>query len=141
MFGPGFVLEPEAQIVWQRVSFDDANDGLGQVGLGTTSGTSGRIGLRGRWTIVSNDGEVWQPYVRANLWRDWGAQATTTFSGADLVPLLEQATRLQLGGGLSVKVNTNVSFYANADYQLAVGNTDGGKRDGVRGAAGVRYTW
>ena len=25
MFGPGFVLEPQAQIVWQRVSFDDAN--------------------------------------------------------------------------------------------------------------------
>ena len=54
---------------------------------------------------------------------------------------LEQATRLQLGGGLSVRVNTNFSFYANADYQFAVGNTDGGKRDGVRGAAGVRYTW
>ena len=30
MFGPGFVLEPEAQIVWQRVSFDDANDGFGR---------------------------------------------------------------------------------------------------------------
>ena len=28
MFGPGFVLEPQAQVVWQRVSFDDANDGL-----------------------------------------------------------------------------------------------------------------
>ena len=38
MFGPGFVLEPQAQIVWQRVSFDDANDGLGTVALGTTSG-------------------------------------------------------------------------------------------------------
>ena len=109
MFGPGFVLEPQAQIVWQRVSFDDANDGLGQVALGTTSGASGRIGLRGKWTIVSDSGQVWQPYVRANLWRDWGAQATTTYSGVDLVPLLEQATRLQLGGGLSVKVNTNVS--------------------------------
>ena len=141
MFGPGFVLEPQAQVVWQRVSFDDANDGLGTVALGTTSGASGRIGLRGRWTIVSDSGQVWQPYVRANLWRDWEAQATTTFSGADLVPLLEQATRLQLGGGLSVRMNANVSFYANADYQFAVGNTDGGKRDGVRGAAGVRYTW
>ena len=54
MFGPGFVLEPQAQIVWQRVSFDDANDGLGQVALGTTSGASGRIGLRGKWTIVSD---------------------------------------------------------------------------------------
>ena len=141
VLGPGFVLEPQAQIVWQRVSFDDANDGLGQVALGTTSGANGRIGLRGKWTIVSDGGQVWQPYVRANLWRDWGAQATAVYSGVDLVPLLEQATRLQLGGGLSVNVNRNVSFYANADYQLAVGNTDGGKRDGVRGAAGVRYTW
>jgi outer membrane autotransporter protein len=47
MFGQGFVLEPQAQIVWQQVSFDDANDGLGRVALGTTSGASGRIGLRG----------------------------------------------------------------------------------------------
>jgi outer membrane autotransporter protein len=40
-----------------------------------------------------------------------------------------------------VRMNTNVSFYANADYQLSVGDTDGGKRNGVRGAVGVRYTW
>ncbi|MGO4512965.1 autotransporter outer membrane beta-barrel domain-containing protein [Bradyrhizobium sp. 2TAF36] len=141
VLGPGFVLEPQAQVVWQHVSFDDANDGLGAVALGTTSGASGRIGLRGKWTIVSDSGQVWQPYVRANLWRDWGARATTTFSGVDLVPLLEQATRLQLGGGLSVNVNTNVSVYANADYQFSVGGTDGGRRDGVRGAAGMRYAW
>ena len=82
LFGPGFVLEPQAQIVWQHVSFDDANDGLGEVALGTTSGASGRIGLRGRWTIVGDSGQVWQPYVRANLWRDWGAQATTMFSAS-----------------------------------------------------------
>jgi outer membrane autotransporter protein len=141
MFGSGFVLEPQAQIAWQHVSFDEANDGLGAVALGTTSGTSGRIGLRGRWTIVSDSGQVWQPYVRANLWRDWAARATTTFSGVDLVPLLEQATRLQLGGGLSVKMNANVSVYANADYQFAVSDTDGGRRDGVRGAAGLRFAW
>ena len=140
-FGPGFVLEPQAQIVWQHVSFDDTNDGLGEVALGTTSGASGRIGLRGAWTIVSDSGQVWRPYVRANLWHDWGAQATTTFSGADLVPLLERATRLQLGGGLSARVNANVSVYANADYQFAVGDTDGGRRDGIGGTAGVRYTW
>ena len=141
MFGPGFVLEPQAQVVWQRVSFDDANDGLGEVALGTTSGASGRIGLRGKWTIVSDSGQVWQPYVRANLWRDWGARATAIYSGVDLVPLLEQANRLQLGGGVSVRMNANVSVYANADYQLSVGDTDGGRRDGIRGAAGVRFMW
>ncbi len=79
MFGPGFVLEPQAQIVWQRVSFDDANDGLGEVALGTTSGASGRIGLRGKWTIVSDSGQVWQPYVRANLWRTGGRRRRRTF--------------------------------------------------------------
>jgi outer membrane autotransporter protein len=141
MFGPGFVLEPQAQVVWQRVSFDVANDGLGEVALGTTSGASGRIGLRGKWTVVSDSGQVWQPYVRANLWRDWGARATAIYSGVDLVSLLEQANRLQLGGGVSVRMNANVSLYANADYQISVGDTDGGRRDGIRGAAGVRFMW
>ena len=119
MFGPGFVLEPQAQIVWQRVSFDDANDGLGQVALGTTSGASGRIGVRGRWTVVSDAGQVWQPYVRANLWRDWGAEATTTF-GIDVVPLMEQATRLEFAGGVTAKLNPRVSLYAQAGYQFGL---------------------
>ena len=111
---------------------------MDEVALGTASGASGRIGLRGRWTIVSDSGQVWQPYERTNLWRDWGARATAIYSGVDLVPLLEQANRLQLGGGVSVRMNVNVSLYANADYQLSVGDTDGGRRDGIRGAAGVR---
>ena len=111
-----------------------------RVVLGTTSGTSGRIGLRGKWTIVSDSGQVWQPYVRANLWRDWGARATTTYSGVDLVPCWSRPTRLQLGGGLSVKMNANVSVYANADYQFPVGETDGGRRDDSA-APLVRNTW
>ena len=68
-----------AQIIWQQVSFNQANDGLGPVGLGTTSGPTGRVGLRGAWTIDGYNGQVWQPYARTNLWRDWGAQATTVF--------------------------------------------------------------
>jgi len=141
IFGPGFALEPQAQVVWQHVSFDDANDGLGEIELGSTSGVSGRIGLRGPWTIVSDSGQVWQPYVRANLWRDEGARATVTYSGLHEAPLLEEGNRLQLGGGLNVRMNVNASLYVNADYQLSVGDTDGGRREGLRGGAGVRYTW
>jgi outer membrane autotransporter protein len=33
--GPGFVLEPQAQILWQQVSFNSGNDGLGDVALGS----------------------------------------------------------------------------------------------------------
>jgi outer membrane autotransporter protein len=139
-FGPRFVLEPEGQIIWQRVSFRDGNDGLGPVGLGTTSGASGRLGLRGKWTVNDRDGRVWQPYVLANVWRDWGANANTMF-GPDPVPLLEQATRLEFAGGLSAKILPALRLYAQAGYQLAVSSTDGGRRDGIKGDFGVRYSW
>ena len=50
--GPGFVIEPQGQILWQKVSFRHDYDGLGDVALGDTTGPSGRIGLRTKWTIV-----------------------------------------------------------------------------------------
>ncbi|WP_407150016.1 autotransporter outer membrane beta-barrel domain-containing protein [Bradyrhizobium sp. ORS 86] len=139
-FGPGFVLEPEGQIIWQRVSFGDADDGLGPVALGTTSGASGRLGLRGKWTIDDPAGRVWQPYVLANVWHDWGTDVHTMF-GPESVLLAEQATRLEFAGGLSAKLLPGLTLYAQAGYQFAVSGTDGSRRDGVRGDFGARYSW
>ena len=138
--GPRFVLEPQAQIIWQQVTFGQTNDGLGPVSLGSTSAPSGRLGVRGQWTIVSENGQVWQPYVRANLWRDWGAEATTTF-GIDQVPLVEQATRLELAGGVTAKLTNRVSLYAQAGYQFAVAQTNDVTRNGIKGDFGLRYAW
>jgi outer membrane autotransporter protein len=138
--GPGFVVEPQGQILWQKVSFRHDYDGLGDVALGDTTGPSGRIGLRTKWTIVTGGGQVWQPYLRGNLWRDWGAEADAVYSGTSIVPLVNQATRLEFGGGLTGRINANVSVFANVDYEFAVGSGDD-KRNGVRGALGARYTW
>ena len=66
--GWGFVLEPQAQVLWQWVSFDSGNDGLGPVALGTTSETTARVGLKGKWTITTNSGQVWQPNVNGYCW-------------------------------------------------------------------------
>ena len=139
-FGPGFVLEPQGQILWQKVSFRHDYDGLGDVALGDTTGPSGRIGLRTKWTIATAGGQVWQPYLRANVWRDWGAEADAVYSGTDIVPLVSQTTMLELGGGLTGRINANVSVFANVDYEFAVVSGDD-KRNGVRGAFGARYTW
>jgi outer membrane autotransporter protein len=139
--GPGFMIEPQGQILWQKVSFRHDYDGLGDVALGDTTGPSGRIGLRTKWTVVTGGGQVWQPYLRANLWRDWGAEADAVYSGTDIVPLLNQATMLELGGGLTGRINANVSVFANIDYEFAVGAAEKEKRNGVRGAFGARYTW
>ena len=139
--GPGFVIEPQGQILWQKVTFRHDYDGLGDVALGDTTGPSGRIGLRTKWTIATAGGQVWQPYLRGNLWRDWGAEADTVYSGTDVVPLLSQTTMLELGGGLTGRINANVSVFANVDYEFAVGASESEKRNGVRGAFGAKYTW
>ena len=96
--------------------------------------------MRGKWSINDAAGRVWQPYVLANVWRDFGADATTMF-GVDAVPLLQDATRLEFAGGLSAKILPGLSLYAQAGYQFAVSGTDGGRRDGVRGDVGVHYAW
>jgi outer membrane autotransporter protein len=139
--GPGFVIEPQGQILWQKVSFRHDYDGLGDVALGDTTGPSGRIGLRTKWTIATAGGQVWQPYLRANLWRDWGAEADAVYSGTDIVPLISQTTMLELGGGLTGRINASVSVFANVDYEFAVGAAENEKRNGVRGAFGAKYTW
>ena len=139
--GPGFVIEPQGQILWQKVSFRHDYDGLGDVALGDTTGPSGRVGLRTKWTIVTAGGQVWQPYLRGNLWRDWGLRPTPCIRGLDLVPLVNQATMLELGGGLTGRINANVSVFANVDYEFAVGASEGERRNGVQGTFGARYTW
>jgi outer membrane protein OmpA-like peptidoglycan-associated protein len=129
------------QILWQHTSFREAFDGLGEVGLGSTSGATGRLGLRAQSTIVTQNGQVWQPYLRANLWQNWGGAATTTF-GVDQVPLLHESTQSEFAAGLTFKYSPCLSFYTQAGYEFAVGgDTDGGKRQGVKGDIGVRLTF
>ena len=140
LFGPGFVLEPQAQVLWQWVSFDSGNDGLGPVALGTTSETTARVGLKGKWTITTDSGQVWQPYVRANYWSDFGGNAMTMF-GVDSVPLISHAQYMDVDAGFTTKINTHLSAFADAGYQFAVSNDGGGKRNGIKGTAGLRYQW
>jgi outer membrane autotransporter protein len=139
--GPRFILEPQGQILWQHTSFSQANDGLGPVSLGSTSGATGRLGLRAQSTVVTQSGQVWQPYVRANLWQNWGGQATTTF-GTEGVPLLQESTQLEFAAGLTFKYSPCLSFYAQAGYMFGIGgDTDGGRRQGAKGDIGLRLTF
>ncbi|SIO72588.1 outer membrane autotransporter barrel domain-containing protein [Burkholderia sp. GAS332] len=141
LLGPGFVLEPQAQVIWQHVGLNETNDGLGPVDLGSTSGVSGRLGVRGQWTIGRANGQVWQPYVRANLWRDWGAQATATYSAVDQVPVAGQATRMELAAGVTAKLDARMSVYSQYGYQFSLNSSAGGSRKGMWGDIGVRYLW
>lgn len=140
-FGPGMVLEPQAQIVWQRVGFDDGSDGQGKIVLGNIRSTSGRLGARANWQFLSASGQLWQPALTANLWKDWNGRTHTVFDDVTTVPTLTSSNRVELGGALTVKLKDNLSLYGNAAYQLAVSHADGGARDGIKANAGLSYSW
>ncbi|EEA02436.1 outer membrane autotransporter barrel domain protein [Burkholderia sp. H160] len=139
--GPGFVLEPQLQLIWQHVGLDEANDGLGTVDPGSTSGVTGRLGVRGQWTITRANGQVWQPYVRTNLWRDWGAEATTTFSGVSGELLEQRVTRMDVAVGVTARLDTRMSLYSQFGYQFSINASSTGSRKGVWGDIGLRYAW
>ena len=140
LLGPGFVLEPQGQILWQWISFDQGNDGLGPVSLGTMSGITGRIGLKGKWTIVGDNGQIWQPYVRADFWDNLSGNSKVLF-GTDPIPLISQAQYMDVAAGFTTRINSNFSAFADAGYQFAVSDEGGGRRNGVKGTAGLRYQW
>jgi outer membrane autotransporter protein len=98
--------------------------------------------LRGKWTFTGATGVVWQPYVQANLWRDWGAEATTTF-GTEGVPLIEQATRLEFADGVTAKLGPRLSLFAQGGYKFAADESGPNpyRGDSVKGDIGVRYAW
>ncbi len=140
MLGPRFILEPQAQILWQHVAFGQNSDDLEIVNLGSTSGVTGRLGLRAQWTIAGANDQVWQPYGRVNFWRAWGGNAATSFgNSAVLVPLVEQATWGEVAAGVTFKYTQQLSYYAQFGYQFALTNNTG--ISGFIGDIGLRYTW
>jgi Autotransporter beta-domain len=85
---------------------------------------------------VDSSRMVWQPYVQANIWRDWGGKAETMF-GVDSVSLIEQVTRLEFAGGITVKLARDFSLYAQGGYRFA--DESGPNRTGA--PASSRRRW
>jgi outer membrane protein OmpA-like peptidoglycan-associated protein len=56
------------------------------------------------------------------------------------VPLLETTTRLEFAAGATVKINADLSFYAQAGYEFAVSPSIA-RRNGVKGDFGLRLTF
>jgi len=140
MVGAPFILEPQAQVIWQHVSFSNGNDGIGDVSLGSTTGTTGRIGVRGQWTIDGAHNVIYQPYVRTNLWQDIGGNAVTHFDDA-AVPLNSAATRLEFAAGLTARLQNRLSLYGQVGYTFAVAGYSQVRQDTVAGTVGLRYRW
>jgi outer membrane autotransporter protein len=141
--GSGWTIEPQAQIIYQRVSLDGGQDSFGLVNYDDTDAIYGRLGARLTKGWALSDGRQITTWARANIWHSFGADATTTFSsltGLNPVALKTDlgGTWAQFGAGISGQVTKNVSVFASGDYSMAMG---GGKGQSVGGRVGLKVVW
>jgi outer membrane autotransporter protein len=134
--GQGWTLEPQAQLVWQHVSLDDAKDRFSSVSFDLDDSVNGRIGLRLQGETVLN-GIALQPYLKANIWHDFGGTDRVDFEGTDITTE-GRSTSFEFGGGVVAKVTDKVSVFATADYTTNLG---GDKRRILEGNLGLSVKW
>ena len=83
MFEDGWIVEPQAQLVYQTFSFDD--DLAAEVSYSDTDSLAGPVGARLARSWEAGTVADPQPttlWARANLWREFPENATTTFSAS-----------------------------------------------------------
>lgn len=132
----GWTLEPQAQLVWQHLSLDDARDSFSAVSFNLDDSLNGRLGLRLQGETTLN-GIALQPYLKANLWHDFGGTDHVNFGGTD-ISTEGKSTSLEFGGGVVARVSDKVSIFATGDYTTNLG---GDKRRTLEGNLGFSVKW
>jgi outer membrane autotransporter protein len=132
-----WVVEPQAQIIHQKVSLDTQNDGVSKVEFDSDGAWTGRLGarLKGRYQV---SGMPVEPYLRANLWHTFSGTDSVTFDDTERVETQQRASTGDLGIGVTVSLAPTVAMYAGADYSQ---NFDSNQQRAVAGRIGLRISW
>ncbi|MBB3773771.1 outer membrane autotransporter protein [Angulomicrobium tetraedrale] len=141
--GGGWAIEPQAQLVYQRLSFDDGADSFGSIDYDAAKDVLGRIGARVGRAWVLESGTKLTGSARASLWHAFGDGTEVVF--ADLAGTNPASfdsgpggTWVQLGLDASMTISETVSLFASGDYEVRVDNAQG---HAVGGRIGISVSW
>jgi outer membrane autotransporter protein len=132
-----WVIEPQAQVIHQRIDLDRHNDGISDVAFDSQPYWTTRLGarLKGRYVV---DNLPIEPYVRANVWHVLDGKDTVTYNGIDRIKTRHRSSSSELGVGVVVGVAPGVSVYMAVDYAAQLDSNDFA---GASGSMGVRVSW
>jgi outer membrane autotransporter protein len=114
-----FVIEPQAQLVYQRICLHNAKDIATEVEFKNTESTAGRLGVRlaNTWfldQLSANQPRQLSIWLHTSIWHDFQGDSKTLFS-TQLGPV---GVSSDLGGswmqgdlGLTVQLTEILSFY------------------------------
>jgi outer membrane autotransporter protein len=140
--GEGWQLEPQAQLVWQTVSFDDFNDGAADIRYDNL----GRIGARLARIWEAEEATTGEParlvtvWGKVNLWRELTAEAQTDISSASgNAPFTSDLDEIwiEFGLGTTRQVSGTTWLYGNVNSST----TFDGDNHAWNGKLGLRVNW
>ena len=141
--GNDWLLEPQAQLVYQNLNIDDFNDGASDVRYSDTDSLAGRIGAR-----VARDWDVGDEtskrkstlWGRVDLWHEFLGDPTTEFSSASgFIPSTADLgdSWATLGFGAAMQVSDATSLYVKVNYETSFN----GNADAWEGKVGLKVQW
>lgn len=134
-----WMIEPQAQLVYQALKLNNFNDGIRQIQGETHHGLRGRVGVRLAYNTQASEDKYRTNtvYAIANILQDLkGGKAVSI--GLDQVKEVNSKTWVEVGVGGQLPVGKQSYLYADARYERNLG---GAKREGYRGTVGFKYTW
>ncbi|WP_225781809.1 autotransporter domain-containing protein [Xenophilus sp. Marseille-Q4582] len=139
---PRWVVEPQLQLVHQRIRLDDGAIAGAQVRQDSPSGWTMRAGLRVRGEFQAGAGTV-QPYARLNVYRRSSGTDTARFIGPAAFTDIATATggtRSELALGATWQPSPRTSVYGELGKLWASGG-DARIQSGVNASVGVKLRW
>ncbi|MNJ98658.1 putative autotransporter precursor [compost metagenome] len=133
--GGGLVVEPQAQLSYQKIKFDTFLD-TDRISVDLQDGKSlrGRLGGRMLKTYDINTNRKWSPFVEANLLheflRNGNIRAGGVQFGSDSL-----GTSAQIGGGVNAQVGVNKIAFASVSYEKGLSSA---AADAWSGNVGMR---
>ena len=139
-----WVIEPQAQLVYQKINLNDANDGVARVRFSDVDSLRGRVGVRvARMVELDSSGQnrrVATTWLRASLVNEFLAKPATAFSSqGGEVPFRADLRGLsaQFNLGADVGVKRNVSLYGSVGSEVSLR----GEGHSLNGKLGVKIAF
>ncbi|HEV7334830.1 MAG TPA: autotransporter outer membrane beta-barrel domain-containing protein [Bosea sp. (in: a-proteobacteria)] len=142
--GGGWIIEPQAQLIYQTLSNGSASDGAALVRFSDGQSLAGRVGARlaKGWELEEGAARprMLTAWLKASVWNEFLGDPKASFSSATgFIPF-----RSDLGGtwgevkvGIDAQTSRNTAIYASAGYSVGFN----GRSHAYDGRLGLKVTW
>ncbi|HDL6614698.1 TPA: autotransporter outer membrane beta-barrel domain-containing protein [Yersinia enterocolitica] len=133
----GWMIEPQAQLVYQYLDLSSFNDGIRHVDQNDQHGLRGRLGVRLAHNSEAQDLRTNTVYLTANLLHDFLDQKNIDI-GSDSIHEKYNNTWGSVGVGVQLPISQHGYVYADGRYEHSFTSD---KRESYKGTVGLKFTW